>query len=160
MKKENFIIAKRFLGEYQYLTFKAQAIKENIERIKKQMQTPNSTSIIVMETSARETKNNYGRKYLNDYVNILIDLENKHLSKLKEIEIEKIKLVRYIENTLVENEKKVIYLRFCESYSFERIAVEMCYSYRQIMRFYYRGLRTIENELSKEKERLFAQSSS
>ena len=47
-----------------------------------------------MENSARETRNDYGRKYLNDYVNILIDLENKHLSKLKEIEKEKIKLVK------------------------------------------------------------------
>ena len=33
----------------------------------------------------------------------------------------------------------------------ERIAVEMCYSYRQIMRFYYRGLKTIDNELNKER---------
>ena len=151
MKKENCTAAKRFLGEYQYLTFKAQAIKENIDRIKKQIETPNSSSIIVMENSARETRNDYGRKYLNDYVNILIDLENKHLSKLKEIEKEKIKLVKYIESNLVENEKKVIYLKYCESYSLERIAVEMCYSYRQIMRFYYRGLKTIDNELNKER---------
>lgn len=144
-------LARKYLGTYQFLLAKRQATAERLLELRRQIESANSTSIIVMVKGSHESQSEFGKKYLNDFINDLIELEQKYLYLIKTSEKKREELEAYIKALLDGNELTVIYLKYCEGFTFEKIAVTIHYSYRQVIRFYHRALDIIQKDLEKNK---------
>ncbi|HHX66651.1 MAG TPA: hypothetical protein GX708_01160 [Gallicola sp.] len=147
MKEIKYKEAKEYLREYQVLFFKAERVKASLEELKRVAYTPNTTSIIAMNCSARETQNEFNKKHLNDLINDILDLESKYINKLNTLNNKMESIDKMISKLLSNTQKKIVLLKYIGNERFEKIAVDLKISYRQVLRINDKALSKIQNEI-------------
>lgn len=125
--------AKRELSEYKYLIKEAEDMQEEIARLKSRA---NGCTIPIQPSSGQNgTKNNAFESHIIAY----LDLKNKY----EKICAEAFSAADIILTKIRELEspyKDILRMKYIHNRTFEKIAVELNYDYRWIIRLYNRAL--------------------
>lgn len=117
---------KQYLKQYQYAMSREKKIVEEIQRLKMDRVSP----AIVNDSMARGAS----FRDLSDYI-VLVEEE---IDKLKYERLEKIRRYRDIENRIKDigdtDEQETLRLRYISGLPWEKVADEMGFTYRHIMR--------------------------
>ena len=123
---------KKYLQSYRKFKQTAKRLSEQLEEIRLGEMLP-SIGISDMPSA-------HNKRDLSDYM-VKYDKILKEIMKLRKDAIERFtEIQKQIEKMEDENEKMVLTLRYLRSYEWERICVEMNYSWRQVHYIHSRAL--------------------
>lgn len=77
---------------------------------------------------------------LSDYVARLDDLERQFGDILKKYEEATERVLAALDKAKTDDQKRLLSLRYLDGYTFEKIAVEMGYTWRHVMRLHYEAV--------------------
>ena len=127
IKKENER-KKEYLRKYKESVSRERAILDEIQRLRMDKMFPSVVNDGMPHASECGD--------LSDYM-VLMD---RQIEKLKRERLEKMKIYADIENRICamddETEKEILRLKYIKGNSFEKIAVQMNYSYRHVIRLH------------------------
>lgn len=125
---------KRYLKSYQRAVRREQEILDEIQRLRESKMFP---SLQIPDGMPRGSG---GQSDLAEYAAIL----DGEIERLKEERLKRAKLCRDIEDRIRrmkdENEQRVLRLRYIKGLTWEQVAVEMGYSWKQVHRFHAKAL--------------------
>ena len=123
---------KEYLQSYKKYKQKAKRLEEQLEELRLGKMFPS------MEMSDMPGAHN--KKDLSDYMVQYDRIETNIIKARKDAILRYEEVRQQIEQLEDENEKRVLTLRYLKSYGWERICVEMEYSWRQIHYIHSRAL--------------------
>jgi DNA-directed RNA polymerase specialized sigma subunit len=127
---------KAYLLSYKAYKQKQKRLEEQLEELR---QTEMSPSLIVSDMPGAHNQrdlSDYAAKY-DALLNQIINARKHTVERFTEIR-------QQIELLEDENEKMVLTLRYLRNYNWEKICVEMEYSWKQVHRFHSRALLNFE----------------
>lgn len=128
-------IKKEYLNSYRYLVRECAELDLKLEEIRLDKTSP---SLILSDMPKAHNHSD-----LSDYIVRVEEVEKELLKKRAKKEERYLEILEKIEKLEDDKEKMVLRLRYLSCMSWEKIAVEMCYSWRQVHYFHSKALSNI-----------------